>query len=323
MISISNLNKSFGALEVLKDISLEIQQGEIFGLIGRSGEGKSTLLRCINLLIPFDSGTMCVSGRQVERSMSKHDARVYRKGIGMIFQHFSLMERLDVYHNIALPMQCWGYSKEEIDAKVRELVGLVGLEDKIHERPRNLSGGQRQRVAIARALSLNPKILLSDEATSALDPQTTKSILALLREINEKLGITILLVTHEMEVIRAICNRVAVMEQGHIADMGNVEDIFLDQPGSLRRLLGDEPEVVPQQGLTLRLIFRDDGGTSTLIPDLTLETAARFSILSSRLEKFRDDAICTTMLNINQEDREKITRFLDERQIRYEVMEHG
>lgn len=210
MIKIKNLDKSFGELHVLKNVSLEVQKGEIFGLIGKSGEGKSTLLRCINLLEKRDGGTITLNGQAADFKRAR-EVREYRKGVGMIFQHFSLLERQNVYKNIAAPMECWGYSKQEIDEKVRELVKIVGIEDKLYEKPRNLSGGQRQRVAIARALSMDPQVLLSDEATSALDPQTTQSILQLLRDINERLGITILLVTHEMEVIRSICHRVAIM----------------------------------------------------------------------------------------------------------------
>ena len=175
MIKIENLDKSFGELHVLKNVSLEVRKGEIFGLIGKSGEGKSTLLRCINLLEKQDRGTITLNGQAVDFKRSR-EIRQYRKGIGMIFQHFSLLERQNVYKNIAAPMECWGYSKQEIDTKVHELVQIVGIEDKLYEKPRNLSGGQRQRVAIARALSMDPQVLLSDEATSALDPQTTQSI---------------------------------------------------------------------------------------------------------------------------------------------------
>lgn len=321
MIKVEHLNKSFGNLHVLKDVSLQVEKGEIFGLIGKSGEGKSTLLRCINLLEEKDSGSISIKGNVVELKKSR-EIRQYRKGIGMIFQHFALLERQNVYKNIAAPMECWKYSKEEIDTKVRELAQIVGIEDKLYEKPRNLSGGQRQRVAIARALSLEPEILLSDEATSALDPKTTKSILQLLRDINERLGITILLVTHEMEVIRSICHRVAIMEDGRIADCGNVSEIFLNQPDSLKRLLGDESEILPAEGVTLRIIFKETLKNRALIPDITAETQAKFSVLYSRLEKFRDEVICTAMLNVKQQDSDKIGRYLDSLKIKWEVVGH-
>ena len=250
------------------------------------------------------------------------DIRQYRKGIGMIFQHFALLERQNVYKNIAAPMECWRYPKESMDAKVRELAQIVGIEDKLYEKPRNLSGGQRQRVAIARALALEPEILLSDEATSALDPKTTKAILQLLRNINERLGITILLVTHEMEVIRSICHRVAVMEDGRIADCGEVSEIFLNQPDSLKRLLGDESEVLPEDGVNLRIIFKETPENRSLIPDITTATMAKFSVLYSRLEKFRDEVICTAMLNVGQRDFYKIESYLDSLQVKWEVVEH-
>lgn len=321
MIKIENLDKSFGELHVLKNVSLEVRKGEIFGLIGKSGEGKSTLLRCINLLEKQDRGTITLNGQAVDFKRSR-EIRQYRKGIGMIFQHFSLLERQNVYKNIAAPMECWGYSKQEIDTKVHELVQIVGIEDKLYEKPRNLSGGQRQRVAIARALSMDPQVLLSDEATSALDPQTTQSILQLLRDINERLGITILLVTHEMEVIRSICHRVAIMENGEVADCGDVSEIFLNQPGSLKRLLGETSEVLPKEGVNIRMVFKETEANRSLIPDITCATSVRFSVIYSRLEKFRDEVICTTMLNVKEEDLKQVSAYLNKVGIKWEVAAH-
>lgn len=209
MIEINNLCKSFGKLEVLKDINLTVQTGEIYGLVGRSGAGKSTLLRCINGLEVYDSGSLKIDGVEV-KDLSKQEIRELRKGIGMIFQHFSLIERRDVYKNVALPMKCWKYKKDVIDQRVHELLELVDIADKINDRPSTLSGGQKQRVAIARALALDSHILLCDEATSALDPKTTQSVLNLLREINRKLGLTIIVVTHQMEVVRQVCDTISI-----------------------------------------------------------------------------------------------------------------
>lgn len=203
MIVIKDLQKSFGDLKVLDDINLEIEDGEIYGLVGRSGAGKSTLLRCINGLEDYSCGSIKVDGVEV-KDLTRKELKNYRKGVSMIFQHFPMMSRKTVYENIAFPMRCWKYDRKEIDKKVRELAELVGIADKLKERPGNLSGGQKQRVAIARALSMNPKVLLSDEATSALDPVTTRAILRLLRDINEKLGITIIIVTHQMSVIKEV-----------------------------------------------------------------------------------------------------------------------
>ena len=214
MIRIKGVNKYFGNTQVLKNINVEINKGEIFGLVGHSGAGKSTLLRCINGLESYEDGSITVNNKEIKDLTSK-ELREFRKDLGMIFQHFSLLERLNVYENVALPLECWGYSKEWINKKVDELLRLVGLENKAKNKPKHLSGGQKQRVAIARALALNPNILLCDEATSALDPNTTKSILSLLRDINKKLGITIIIVTHN-DAIKNMADRVITLRDGRI-----------------------------------------------------------------------------------------------------------
>lgn len=322
MINVSKLYKSFGSLDVLKDISLSIEQGEIFGLIGKSGAGKSTLLRCINLLEDYEKGEILVDGCEIKNN-SHRKIREYRKNIGMIFQHFSLLERQNVYNNIAIPMKCWGYKKDEIEKKVMELVKIVGIEDKIYQKPKELSGGQRQRVAIARALSLEPKILLSDEATSALDPETTKSILSLLREINERLNITIVLVTHQMDVIREICNRVAILEHGKIAALGDVQKLFLNQPDCLKRLLGEQSEIMPEEGVNIRILFKQDKAKNTLIPEMAKQIPVNFSIVSSKLEKFRDDIIGSTVINMDARDKKIISEYLNSRCIIWEALDNG
>lgn len=255
MIEIKNLKKVWedDGKSVLEDINLTIEDGDIYALVGRSGAGKSTLLRCINGLTSYQEGSLIVDGCEV-RELKEKELREFRRHIGMIFQQFSLLERQTVYENVALPMQCWKYSKEEIDKKVKELLEIVGMQDKMKAKPRNLSGGQKQRVAIARALTMEPKILLCDEATSALDPKTTNSILDLLMEINKKTGITIVIVTHQMEVVRKACNKACILEQGMITDEGTVKDLFIKQPESLKRLLGDEGKQLPDAGHNLSLI---------------------------------------------------------------------
>ena len=214
--------KSFNAVE---NASVSIQKGEIFGIIGFSGAGKSTLVRTINLLGRPTSGSVTVRGKDF-LSLSPKELREERKKIGMIFQHFNLMKSRTVFSNVAFPLKRSGLSKEEIAKKVRELLALVEIEDKEKVYPSQLSGGQKQRVAIARALANNPDILLCDEATSALDPTTTRSILALLKKLNKELGLTIVIITHQMEVIKEICSKVAVMENGKIVEQGDVFDIF-------------------------------------------------------------------------------------------------
>ena len=252
MIKISKLKKKFGNLEVLKNINLTIEDGDIYGLVGRSGAGKSTLLRCINGLTDYQEGSLTVDGKEV-KEFNSYEMREFRKSMGMIFQQFSLLNRKTVYQNIAVPMQCWNYPKDEIDKKVRDLLELVGLSDKMNAKPRNLSGGQKQRVAIARALSMDSKVLLCDEATSALDPKTTLSILELLKKINKERGITIIIVTHQMEVVRNACNKISILENGEIAAQGETKEIFAQGPKALQNLLGEENTKLPNTGRNIRI----------------------------------------------------------------------
>lgn len=229
MIEISHVNKVFyqGNKEIhaLKDINLNIPQGTIFGVIGSSGAGKSTLIRCVNMLETPTSGSVIVDGVDLTKLNSKQLSET-RRNIGMIFQHFNLLSSRTVFENIALPLELSGKDDEHIERKVSELLTLVGLADKRDSYPSNLSGGQKQRVAIARALASDPKVLLCDEATSALDPATTQSILELLKEINRKLNITMLLITHEMDVVKSICHEVAIIGGGELVEKGSVGDIF-------------------------------------------------------------------------------------------------
>lgn len=229
MIDILNLTKTYtsaaGKIEAVKGISLKVKKGQIFGIIGQSGAGKSTLIRCINMLERPTSGTVIVDGDDMAK-LSEKELLKKRQRIGMIFQHFNLLTSRTVFDNVAYPLEIQGLSKESIKERVLPLLELVGLSDRADYYPSQLSGGQKQRVGIARALSSEPKVLLCDEATSALDPQTTKSILDLLRDINEKLNLTIVLITHEMNVIKEICDKVAVIENGLIVEEGNVLDVF-------------------------------------------------------------------------------------------------
>jgi len=228
-IKISGLYKTYvtpnGPLEVLKGIDLTVRKGEIFGIIGFSGAGKSTLVRCINRLEKADAGSIKVGGVEM-LSLSKKELLQKRKKIGMIFQTFNLFEARNVYRNIAYPLEISGVPRKEIKRRVLETAELVGLSDKLKDYPGGLSGGQKQRVAIARAIVNQPDLLLSDEATSALDPQTTLQILDLLKEINRSTGITILMITHELDAIRYTCERMAVLEDAQIIEVGRVEDIF-------------------------------------------------------------------------------------------------
>jgi len=244
MIKLDHITQTYKTPEgrefkALDDVSIEIRSGEIFGIIGRSGAGKSTLVRCINLLNRPSEGTVTVDGKNLTE-LSEDELRESRRSIGMIFQHFNLLSSRTVYDNVALPLELVGTPKNVIREKVEPLLKLVGLTEHAHKYPSQLSGGQKQRVGIARALTNDPKVLLSDEATSALDPETTVATLALLKRINKELGLTIVMITHEMQVVKQICERVVVMNYGKIVEQGKVVDIFMSpQHETTKALIGN------------------------------------------------------------------------------------
>lgn len=319
-VEIKNVVKSFGNVQVIKDVSFTINQGEIYGIIGHSGAGKSTLLRCINGLESYNGGSVNVMGKEVS-ALNDGELRVFRKELGMIFQNFNLLQRKNVFDNVALPLEVWGYDKNTIKEKVSELIKLVGLEDKILRKPSQLSGGQKQRVAIARALALDPKILLCDEATSALDPKTTKDILQLLLKINKELGITIIIVTHQMEVIKEVCERVALLDGGEIKAEGKAEDLFLKPGKSLKKFLGEEDEEnLPDTGINIKLYFPSNSSENALITRMSRELEIDFSIVWGKLEKFRDQVLGGLVININEEDKEKVLKYLEDKDILLEVL---
>lgn len=242
MISIKNLSKNFntpyGKVEVLKGINLEIKKGDIFGIIGFSGAGKSTMVRCLNLLEKPDEGTILIGDKDMTK-LNKKELRKARQKIGMIFQQFNLFDSKTVFDNVAFPLKVAGYPKDKINERVHEILELVELKDKEKAHPAQLSGGQKQRVGIARALANNPDVLLSDEATSALDPQTTYSILELLENINKKLNLTIVLITHELDVVKYCCNNVAVIEKGVIMEKGPTDEVFLNPQSDTAKVFID------------------------------------------------------------------------------------
>ncbi|MFT8349371.1 methionine ABC transporter ATP-binding protein [Clostridium saccharoperbutylacetonicum] len=323
MIEIKNVIKNYGQTQVIKDVTLDIKEGEIYGIIGHSGAGKSTLLRCINGLESYDGGSVNVMGKEVS-SLEGKSLREFRKDLGMIFQNFNLMQRKNVFDNVALPLEVWGYSKNEIMDKVSRLLDLVGLKDKKNSKPSELSGGQKQRVAIARALALDPKILLCDEATSALDPKITKDILALLSKINKELGITIVVVTHQMEVIKEICEKVALLDGGKIEAEGRAEDLFLKPGKSLKKFLGEDDEdeeVLPNEGVNIKLFFPSDSSENALITKMARELEIDFSIVWGKLEKFRSEVLGGLVININEEDKDKVMQYLENKDILLEVIE--
>ncbi|MGB5792028.1 methionine ABC transporter ATP-binding protein [Poseidonibacter sp.] len=318
MINIKNLNKYYGDLKVLNDISIDIKKGEIFAIVGHSGAGKSTLLRCINGLENYKDGSLLVNNKEI-KSLKKEELREFRKNIGMIFQHFSLIQRKTVYENVALPMQLWGYSKEEISKKVKDLLTLVGLEHKLESYPSELSGGQKQRVAIARALTLDPEILLSDEATSALDPNTTVSILNLLKEINEKLNITIILVTHEMEVVKQIAQKSLLLEHGNIIGFDDTEELFLKPDAKMKEFLG-ESEVVPKDGVNIKLYFPKDNAFQSFITSMARNLDMDFNIVWGKLEEINTHIVGNIVINIKDNEKDKVLEYMKDKDIVWEVL---
>lgn len=308
-IEITDLYKSFGDKQVLSGINVTIKDGDIFGLVGVSGAGKSTLLRCINGLESFEGGSLHVNGIEI-RSMRGAELRKFRGNIGMIFQQFSLLERKTVYDNIMFPMKCFGYNKAVADARVKELLQLVELTDKEKALPRQLSGGQKQRVAIARALAMNPRILLCDEATSALDPNITKSILGLLKKINRELGITIVIVTHQMEVVKETCNNIAVLSQGQLRVAGAVQDIFLENSGHLNDFLGVHEVKTSEDNVLFELIQRP--GQEDCLSRFALSTGVPFEVVWGGLDRYVDSIAGAFTLSVSRQDFAKVRAYLEQ-----------
>ncbi|MCR4907978.1 MAG: methionine ABC transporter ATP-binding protein [Lachnospiraceae bacterium] len=322
MIEIKDVRKQFQDLEVLKGVSLTIEDHEIYGIIGQSGAGKSTLLRCINGLESYDAGSIVVDGTPVS-VRDKDTLKHLQKQMGMIFQSFNLLERLDVYDNIALPMKFWKMNtkSEEAREKIMGLIRLVGLEDKVHARPRELSGGQKQRVAIARALVLDPRFLLCDEATSALDPEITKGILNLIQQINQELGITVVIVTHQMEVVKQICRRVAFLNEGKVLSEGRPEELFV-KPATkeIKDFLREGSELLPKEGVNIQLFFTGKGSQAPVVTMMARSLDVDFSICWAKLEDFRKNVYGSLVINTTEENRERICAFLDKNDVTWEVL---
>lgn len=302
MIEFHDVHKTYRVagreIPALQPSRLNIQAGQIFGLIGHSGAGKSTLLRLINRLEEPSGGRILVEGEDVT-ALDAEGLRRFRQRVGMIFQHFNLLSSKTVADNIAMPLRlAGGFSRAEVDARVSELLARVGLSDHARKYPAQLSGGQKQRVGIARALACRPSILLCDEATSALDPQTTASVLQLLAEINRELKLTIVLITHEMDVIRRVCDQVAVMDGGAIVEQGDVADVFLHPQHPTTRRFVFEAERVDEDerhddfahvpGLILRLTFRSEATYAPLLGTVARQTGVDYSILSGRIDRIKD-----------------------------------
>lgn len=338
MIELKHITKLYGSFKALDDINLMIPDGEIMGIIGQSGAGKSTLIRCINMLEPPTSGEVIINGKD----MTKHSARELReerKKIGMIFQHFNLLSNRTVYQNVAFPLELANVPKEEQKKRIEEMLELVGLSDYRDKYPAQLSGGQKQRVGIARAIVSRPSVLLSDEATSALDPETVKSILKLLKDINKKLGITIIMITHQMEVIKEIAEHVAVIEAGRIIEEGRVIDLFTNpKTDTLKKFIGSvmSSEIPEQLGhmnirpkkehdsdqAVIALSFRGDVANEPIIANLIKKYNLDVSILYGSIEYIQEIPFgrLIIMLNGREEDMKDASNHLKELPITSEVI---
>ena len=317
MIKIENLTKFYGGTQILFDVNLEVAKGEIFAIVGHSGAGKSTLLRCINGLESYQGGSLKVFDQEI-KNLNETQQRHLRRDVGMIFQHFALMARKNVFENVATPLKFWGYKNDETEKRVRELLNLVGLESKAKSYPSELSGGQKQRVAIARALALNPKILLSDEATSALDPNTTNQILELLEKINKELDISVVIVTHEMEVVKSIAKRAILLEGGKIIGSGSIEELFLKPDEKMKEFLG-EVEILPSTGTNIRLFFPKEVAQNSVITHMARSLNIDFNIVWGKLEKLNDNVLGSLVINIDEKDKENVLNYIKQNGVLWEV----
>ncbi|MEZ7757545.1 ATP-binding cassette domain-containing protein [Granulicatella adiacens] len=344
MIKLENIDVTFKqgikVVNAVKNVSLHVEPGDIYGIIGYSGAGKSTLVRTINLLQRPTKGNVVVNGVNLLKLKPK-GLRAARKKIGMIFQHFNLMNTLSVFDNVAFPLKKSGKTKSEIEEKVLSLLELVGLEDKVNSYPRQLSGGQKQRVAIARALANDPDVLLCDEATSALDPKTTYSILELLQKVNVQLGITIVIITHEMQVVKEICNKVAVMEEGEVIEQGSVLEIFTNPERDLTKDFIDTATHINQGIETVlsheQLLNLQEGdylvkisfvGASTgepLITKLSTQFQVAANILFANVEIIQDTPVGTLLVGLSGEKSgiENALSYIKEQGVSVDVLEES
>ncbi len=327
MIKIENLSKTFGSgdasITALRDINLEISDGEIFGIIGLSGAGKSTLVRCINLLEKPTEGSVIIDDVDITKIPEK-ELLALRKNIGMIFQSYNLLEQRTVLGNVLFPLEISGVKKDEAKARAISLLELVGLSDRLKSYPSQLSGGQKQRVAIARALATNPKYLLCDEATSALDPNTTKSILDLIKKINRKLGVTIVVITHEMKVIDSICDRVAVIDKSVIAEIGKVSDVFTSPKSDIAKEL-----VMPlarrteniSGGKRIRIVFDGEASQKPVLSNLILECRVPVNIMFADTKDIEGKAYGQMIIEVDKEAFTSVISHLNSVGIRHEEVE--
>lgn len=325
MYKLENLNKEFrekdNTVEAVRDVNLTIEKGDIFGIIGFSGAGKSTLVRCLNLLEVPTSGKVFFNGKNL-MEINQAELRKCRQKIGMIFQSFNLLAQRNVVDNVCYPLEVAGVKRKDARKKALELLEMVGIADKAKSYPSQLSGGQKQRVAIARALATDPDVLLCDEATSALDPITTTAILELLKTINEKLGVTIVIITHEMKVVQQICHKVAVMSEGLIVEQGEVRELFVNPKSEITKKLvwNRSPDISDEKRKHIRIVFEGQSAFEPIISSLTLECNQMVNILGANTENIGGKAYGQMLIELpdNPESAEKIKKYLDRKSIYYE-----
>ncbi|MGO5053101.1 methionine ABC transporter ATP-binding protein [Lachnospiraceae bacterium LCP25S3_G4] len=331
IIELKQLHKEFntssGVVKALEDINIQVKEGEIFGIIGLSGAGKSTLIRCVNFLEEPTSGEVIFDGNHLSE-LSGAKLRKVRQSMGMIFQQFQLLNQRNVLQNICFPLEIAGVSKKEAKKRAQELLELVDLKDKAKAYPAQLSGGQKQRVAIARALATSPKVLLCDEATSALDPNTTKSILALLKKLRKTLGITIIIITHEMEVISSTCDKVAIIDGGRIAETGKVAEVFLSPKSKIGRqlILGDAiDDVTFETNRYFRITFDGRLACEPVLSKIILATKAPLNIAFASTKNVNDMAVGQMVLQLpNDEEQAKaILHYMKVEGIQYEEVKQN
>lgn len=318
MIRVRSLSKAFSGHQVLDNVDMTVAAGEVFGIVGHSGAGKSTLLRCLNGLEPYDAGSVEIDGQEV-KTLDGGGLLALRRKMGMIFQTFNLMSRKNVFDNVAFPLRVWKQPRAAVTERVLELLDLVGLSEKRKAKVTSLSGGQKQRVGIARALALHPEILLCDEATSALDPRTTASILELLESINKRLGLTIVLVTHQMEVVKRLCHRMLLLDGGVMQAEGRTEELFLTLPENLRSFIEEEYTLIPG-GVNLRLMFPRAISQDAVITSMARALDIDFSIAGGNLDRYLDDVFGTIIINVKPGDLPRVTAYLDGKQVFWRVL---
>ena len=324
VLNANHISKSYKTagetMRILQNVNLQVMKGEMVAIMGPSGSGKTTLLHVLTGVDTPDDGEIVIGGETFSQLTEEEKAFFRRKHMGMIFQDFQLLESLTVKENILLPLILERKEADIQQERFSRIADVLGIEKLADKGITEISGGQKQRVAIARALVNDPKILLCDEATSALDPRITHGILELLKQINEELGITIVVVTHQMEVVKQICQRVAFLKHGVVLAEGKPEELFVKPTEDVKKFLGEEGQVLPKAGVNVQLFFTDDSSDEPVITEMARELGIDFSICWAKLEEFRENVFGSLILNIQEKDKERVFQFLESKNVTWEVL---